>query len=431
MNSISAHAIPLVDSEAASAPGRGASRRFFRDASRWLVVVIGFSIPVSTSLSEIATTLFLASWLLEGNLRERWRLVAANPLSRLSLALFGMLFLATSWSSVTWPEALRCLLKYRELVYLPLLVPLFQDRQLALWGVRAFAAGAIGMLCLSYFEWLSGFDLGMESAANDYVIGKDRIIHSLLMALLVYIAAQEVVRGELSRWLPVAAIALAVPNILFLVQGRTGYLLLGLLTILFMAQQFGRRGTICACLLVAVGGWGAYAASATVRARVAQTISQVKNQFGYPKQHSWDPRLEYYEHTLTMIRRHPLLGTGTGSFSREYARVAEAAKAEPTTDPHNEYLHLATQAGLPATLLFVVLLAMQWRWAGRLSAWESRIASGIVLAIAVGSLFNSLILSITGGLVWSYFSAIAYAGLAQPAAAAPADAAPAPAKRAA
>lgn len=408
MSSIN-HASP-ADASACSVGSE--SECIFRTASRWLAVVIGFSIPVSTSLSEIATTLFLICWLLQGNLRERTRQIVQDPLSRISLVLFTILLAATTWSSATWYEAFRCLLKYREFLYLPLLTPLFADPDLRLRGVRAFAVGALLTLGMSYFEWLSGFDLGAESAPNDYVIGKDRIIHSLLMALLVYFAAQELIRRELPRWIPALAIALAVPNILFLVQGRTGYLLLGLLTILFMTQQFGRRGLVFACLLVGAVACSAYAASSTIQARVAQTISQLRNQFGYPKQHSWDPRLEYYEHTLTLIGRHPLRGSGTGSFTGEYARIAKAAGVEGTTDPHNEYMHLSAQAGVPTAALFALLLALQGVRAGRLSTWESRVARGIVLAIAVGSVFNSLIFSITGGLVWSYFTALAFGELA-------------------
>jgi O-antigen ligase len=405
MASVSPQCLPAAPNE------RRAPAPFFEGAMLILIGLVGFSIPVSTSLSEIATTLFILCWLASGNWRERTRVIAANPVALLSLAMFGILMLAMTWSSVTWQQAGRCLLKYREFLYLPLLVPVVRDPRLKTAGMRGFIVGAVGMLLLSYFEWLSGVDVGLASSPNDYVIAKDRIIHSILMSLLVYFSAQEMARGGRFRWLHGAVIALAAPNILFLVQGRTGYLLLGLLTILFMTQRFGRKGLVCAGLLVGASAWGAYAGSETVRARVTQTISQIRNQFGYPKQHSWDPRLEYYEHTLTLIGRHPLRGTGTGSFEREYAELARTVGVEPTSDPHNEYLHLAVQAGIPAAGMFVLLLAAQWHCAGRLPTWDARIGRGVVLAIAVGSLFNSLILSITGGLIWSFFSALAFADL--------------------
>ena len=392
--------------------GSGArSTSFLPRATSALAVAIGFSIPVSTSLAEIVTSLFMLSWCLEGNLRFRVRQLADNPAARLSLGMFALLFVAMTWSSASWYEAARCLLKYREFLYLPLLIPVFrQQPRLKSLAMHGFTLGATSMLLLSYFEWLSGIDVGLASSPNDYVIAKDRIIHSLLMALLVYFSAQQLVEKESTRtgkWIHAAIIALAAPNILFLVQGRTGYVLLGLLTILFMGQQFGRRGLVVAGLLVALAAGGAYSTSATVRARVAQTVLQLKNQFGWSTEKVWDPRLEYYSNTIGLIGRHPLLGTGTGSFSREYAALAQSRGLAPTTDPHNEYLHLAAQAGLPAASLFIAMLVLQCLWAGRLSAYDARIARGVAVAIAIGSLFNSLILSITGGLVWSYFSAIA------------------------
>lgn len=376
-----------------------------------LAVLIGFSIPVSTSLAEIVTALFVACWLLAGNWRERCKVIATNSVARLSLALFGLLLIGTTWSSASWSEAFRCLLKYREFLYLPLLVPVFQDARLRQAGLRGFSLGALAMLGMSYFEWLSGADLGQASAPNDHVITKDRIIHSLLMALWVYFCAQQIAQRRGSIWWNAVVIVLAIPNILFLVQGRTGYLLLGSLTVLLMSQQFGKRGLVVAGLLVALGGGGAYAASGTVRARVAQTILQVQNKLGTSTEKVWDPRLEFYTNTLEMIARHPWLGTGTGSFSGEYAQAGAGRDWPKTTDPHNEFLHLAVQTGVPGGLLFVALLAWQWHAAGRLPTFESRLGRGVVLAIALGSLFNSLILSVTGGLVWSYFSGMAFAEL--------------------
>lgn len=386
------------------------AQSFFEQATGWLAVLIGFSIPISTSLSEIATSSFLLCWLLAGDWRNRGRLIAGNPVAKLSLAMFGLLLVATSWSTTTWMEALRCLLKYREFVYLPLLIPVFHDARIRERGMRGFMAGATVMLGLSYFEWLSGFDVGQTSDPNTFVIAKDRIIHSMLMALLAYFSALNVMRSGRWRMFHLATIPLAVLNILYLVPGRTGCLMLGLLTVLFVAQPLGRRGLMLGCLLVGAAGCGAYFASAAVRDRVVQTISQLQNQFSAQKKPSLDPRLEFYEHTLTLIGQRPVLGSGTGSFSREYTAMATSKGLRVTNDPHNEYLLLAVQAGLPATALFLGLLAVQWRFARQMPEPQARIGRGIVLAIAAGSLFNSLILSVTGGLVWSYFGAIAGSG---------------------
>lgn len=388
--------------------------------TRLLAIVTGFSIPLSTSFSEIATGLFMASWLCSGHLSAKWRMIRGNATALLSLAMFGALLAGMAWSAEGWQASGRCLLKYREFLYLPMFLVVFQDARLRRLGTFAYMAGAILLLGLSYFERFSGADLGLGSTNLDFVVAKDRIIHSLLMAFLVYLAAVLFVGttgrieedgGAVLRWrcLYGALIALAVYNILFMVQGRTGYLLLAALTTLFLFQRLGKRGAIVACVLLGTAACGTVAFSRTIQGRVRQTLSQLENQFGPERKHSPDRRLEFYENTLKLIGRHPFIGTGTGSFRSEYKSLVAGTDDAPTSDPHNEYLHLATQVGIPGAVLFIALLAVQWLAAARLSPLERDLGRGIVLTIALGSLFNSLILSVTGGLIYSYFSGIAFA----------------------
>ena len=134
------------------------------------------------------------------------------------------------WSTASLGEAFRCLLKYRECLYVPMFALVLGHSQMRLAAIRGFMLGALLVLGLSYFEWLTGFDVGMESAPNDFVIGKDRIIHGILMALLVYLSALEFSRQPAAeRWVFATLALLAGANALLLIQGRTGYLLLAAL----------------------------------------------------------------------------------------------------------------------------------------------------------------------------------------------------------
>jgi O-antigen ligase len=394
-------------------------------ATGLLAVLTAFSIPLSTSFSEIATGLFMACWLASGNFAAKWKIIRRNLVAVLSLALFGLLILGISWSTESIVTSGRCLLKYRELVYLPMFVVVFQESRLRWLAASAYMAAAVGLMGLSYFEWASGINLGIGTHPLDMspVISKDRIIHSLMMALLVYLAALRFAGASGNsaapapsrrwRWVYAGVVGLAIFNTLFMVEGRTGYLLLGALTMLFLFERLGRRGVVIACLLLGVVACAGFSLSSVVQRRVAQTIGQLKNQFGPERRHSVDPRLEFYENTLKLVRRHPVLGTGTGSFQGEYMRLIAGADDRPTSDPHNEYLHLACQVGLGGPLLFLALLGVQWVFAGRLRAPESHIGRAVVLIIALGSVFNSLILSVTGGLIYAFFSGLAFAELSQ------------------
>ena len=390
-------------------------------ATRVLAVLTGFSIPLSTSFSEIATGLFMLCWVCSGNLKAKWDVIRVNVVALLSLAMFGLLLAGMTWSVESWSAAGRCALKYREFIYLPMFLVVFRDARLREVSISAYMLAAILLQGLTYYEKLSGADFGIRSTNVDYVVAKDRIIHSLMMAFLVYLAATRFAAttgmparsAGLKRALYAAIIALSLYNILCMVQGRTGYVLLAALTSLFLIERMGQRGVAFASVLLGVALWCGLTFSTMISERVGLTVLQLENQFGPERKHSPDPRMEFFANTAKLIRRHPIIGTGTGSFRSEYTRLVAGTDDKATSDPHNEYLHLATQLGLPGAAFFALLLGVQWYAAARLLPPERQVARGVVLTIAVGSLFNSLILSITGGLIYSYFSAIAFAELSQ------------------
>ncbi|MFM8287594.1 MAG: hypothetical protein ACKOGA_12795, partial [Planctomycetaceae bacterium] len=124
------------------------------EVTRWLAVATGFCIPIATSPAEVLTGCFVLSWLLTerpwqrlGGLVSERQATGVEPggvnqpnrtrgvLARiewarvgavvgwgpgLALALFALLALGVGWSTAGWERGVRCLLKYRELLLLPL-----------------------------------------------------------------------------------------------------------------------------------------------------------------------------------------------------------------------------------------------------------------------------------------------------------------------
>jgi len=404
------------------------------EITRWLAVLTGLCIPIATSPAEVMTGLFVVSWLISEPTwwrtsrlaapldhaaprrgAARFALLSLDGSSRLALLLFACLTLGLTWSTAGWGPGFRCLLKYRELLLLPLFVPVFREPQWRRRGRLAFLTGCAVLLAMSTGEWLTQLDFGLErnNLPTNYVVTKDRIIHGLLMSLLTYLCLLEArERIGRARWFLVALAACAVWNNVFLVQGRTGFIALAALAILWFARQAGRRGVWLGGVLVLCGALTAGLLSPIVRARFDQTLSQFRDQFGEQPQRSLDPRLEFYRHTSRLIARSPWTGTGTGSFEPEYRQLAREAGIPPVSEPHNEYLLLSVQLGLAGGLLWLGLLATQWSLSRTLPPLEGGILQGAVLTLALGCLFNSLLLSVTGGLVWAFLTGLAVA--AQP-----------------
>jgi O-antigen ligase len=103
-------------------------------------------------------------------------------------------------------------------------------------------------------------------------------------------------------------------------------------------------------------------------------------------------RIEFYRTTLEIIEDHPLVGVGTGGFTRAFAEKIRGTPAMMTDNPHNDYLLLAAQAGIPAMVLLIGFLCgdLALRVAPRIAA-ATRLLRGVVIALGVGGLFNSLL----------------------------------------
>lgn len=88
----------------------------------------------------------------------------------------------------------------------------------------------------------------------------------------------------------------------------------------------------------------------------AGTVIAVRPQLLQPATRSFQVRIDYWRATLRMIADRPWWGVGPGNFGDFYTRYSLPAAWEEIKDPHNFALELAASAGLPALLLFLVVL---------------------------------------------------------------------------
>lgn len=392
----------------------------FQGYSEWLAVLIGFCIPLATTVVEVLMGLYLYTLISAWELPLRARMAWTNRVCRWVLLLIGVMIAGMWWTSSPYEESIYGFVKHRELLYAPLFLTAFRRASVRQRGIYAFMAGATVLMLLSYAEYLFSIDIGLHSsigvsggASAGYVIFKDRIIHNLLMSFLAFLFTRELMQADnsKSRLLFAMGLMLCIGNMLFLVQGRTGYLVTAALMVLMFYQWSGWRGLAYAAVMVPAVGFVAYGTSEVVKERVDSTIAQVGNHFGDTRRRSPDPRLEFYETTIRMIAVRPFFGAGTGSFHREFREFSRQTGARYTADPHSEYLLVASQWGLCGLAVFLTMLGRAWWFTGALDPLERNVAQGMLVTVATGCLFNSLLLGFTGGLFFGYFMALCFAGL--------------------
>lgn len=390
---------------------------FFDRAALWMAVVIGFSIPISTALDNVLVAALLLCWAAGGRYREKLAAIRGNAFALAACAFFLLHVAGTAYSLGTKADMLHALDKAATVLLIPLLISLgpgIEWRDRALWALMA----AVGLtLVLSFLVWMglmpeSAFIKGTQF---DAVVFKKKITHSVLMAFGAFLFALKAREAADLRWRMVWALgaALAAFNVLFMVQGRTGHLVLMTLLLYFLISSFRWRGLLAALAAgLAIGGTVYLTPSSSLHQRTLTTINEYQDwRAGKPPTLA-NMRLESWSNSLKIVREHPLVGVGTGGFAAAYARQVQGTTMMLAPQPENQYLLTAVQFGLLGLAAVLALFVIQWRLAWRLtSPTDTHLVHGLIIVMAVGSLFNSFLLDHTESLFYAWLTGLLLGGL--------------------
>ena len=303
--------------------------------------------------------------------------------------------------------------KYKDLLLIALLGGFFftaREKELAL---SAFLAAMGLSLVLSYAIWLgfSPFEGKYLRAPDNPTAFKLHITHGILMSLAAFLAGLRALRETRMRWRAAwtAAALLAGFNVLFMIQGRSGYVVFAALLFYFCVAHWRWRGVAFAALAgVAVVAAG-YLAQAPLFGRTATAASELQQwRAGGGHETSTGLRMNYYKTTAAIIRDAPLLGVGTGGFVAAYREKVRGTDLPESNNPHNQYLLTTAQLGLVGLAALLAMFALLWRQAGRLAPDAALAARALVLTIAVGSLLNSLLIDHTEGLLFAWMAGLLF-----------------------
>lgn len=385
--------------------------------AKWSAIAIGFSVPISTALDNILLFVILVFWLVSAGFMQKLATIRTNPVALAALALFGLLIVGCSYGQGTSTDALNYLGKYLDVLFIPILIFLFKEEKARRFGILGFMLAMALTLILSYatkIGLLSHSWLIQGTADNPYVF-RMHITQNIFMAFFAYLLAMKARYAESPRLRLAFALAsaLAACNILFMVQGRTGYVVLAALMVYFCFDWLGRKGFAVALGVLLVVGVAGYYGADTMRKRINLAATEIAAwQPGQGAVTSAGLRMDYYTNSLAIIRDHPLFGVGTGGFEKAYGEKIRNTAVASSNNPHNQYLLITVQLGVLGLGLLLYLFFTQWRMAGLLpTALEQNLARGMLLTIASGSLFNSLLLDHSEGLFFAWMSGVLFAGL--------------------
>lgn len=392
----------------------------------YLLMALGFSIPVSTALTNLVLGSLIFFWVLDSisDRFKRWfQILKTNPVALAGFVFFGVHAIGIVYSDVQTEKIIESLSDGAKFLFIGIMMIYFKhsDSSFCTAFLLSFLSAMGLTLALSYLLWL-GFlpnALPMKGTAANCMVFHLHITQNNFMAFTAFVAAvwaRESGTRPVKKGLWGILSLLALFNVLFMVQGRTGQVIVVVLA-LYYFFTWDRAKSLVAGLLI-LFSFGVFAwlnPSNALFLRTHQALHEIRE---------WHPdkpaqvteavgiRMEWYVNSLQIIKENPIFGSGTGSFQTAYQkRVKNTGKAQ-TDNPHNEYLMTTVQFGIPGLLILMGFFWVQWSYAGFFeNSWRVTMARGLVLMTLVACMTASPLQDNAEGWFFVFMSALLFAKL--------------------
>lgn len=375
---------------------------FFSRAATWAVIATCFVIPFATSLISLFSILVFIFWLLSGKFHNFLKILQNNPVALFSFSLFCLFCLGLSYTPAELDYSLAYLKKYRELLFIPIVISILMDNPIARKNCEyGFIMGCILLLLISYAMFFSIIPTARYGYSIVY-----HITHSFFMSLLAFWAAHKSIDSEQYRYLWITILIATILNLFCISTGRTGMFIFPFLTILFFIQRFSLLQQMLGLFLITLLLSITFFSSENFSSRFSTALQEVQNYEYGASRTSLGQRFDWWIGSIELIKDKPLLGHGTGSFTTVHNALIAKTKIKPTDNPHNEYLLIGVQLGLTGLIGYFLLFVAQIKCSLKLQKNDRMFAQGVVVAMLIGCLMNSFLFDSHQGHFFAFLSAV-------------------------
>lgn len=335
-------------------------------------VLLGFAIPTSRALFNIAAFLIIVGWVFSGHFDDKWRTIRHNPLFWPVVGIWGMLLFGALHTSAAWADVLEHWERYSKFFLMFMVISLLTEQRYRRWMWWAFIAACGVVLVSTYLNiffllpWSKTQNLGLGS---DHAVFIDYIAQNLVIALFAVLLWLGAVRA--SAWsLRVVLLLLcgaALFSITHLTSSRIGYGVVLALVTLLPLLSIPRRWAVLAAVAAIVGLSAILFFSDLASSRIQEVFSEAASYKQGEVFTSTGARLHMWVTSFNLWMQAPWIGHGTGAY-HDLAKAAfdnDAMCQIGCFHPHNQFLFFAVDHGVIGVLLFCSYLG-----AGALIAWR-------------------------------------------------------------
>ncbi len=390
--------------------------RIFQWVVGSLLVVCAFALPLSTSATD---TLFpvvaLLSLFVPVKEAPLWRRLIAHPVALLFIGFFVLSLIGVTYSIAPAHELWRGLFRTSCFLAAAFLMISLHGEHWQRWrryAIDAFLLAMMITLVLSYVKYYFKHDL-FHTRFDQGSVFKDHIIQNFLMAYASFILMYRWLNARRLRWFYGILILLMVYNVLFVSDGRSGYVIFAALLLYTSGLYFGWRGILGAFIALVALSTLAFSFSTEFKHRMISTINETQK---YQQSHaltSMGIRIQSIKNAFQLIKQKPILGHGTGSFSAAYANLPREI-TQPTDilrTAYNSFINVGVELGLVGIAYIILLLLFQWKNSLYLDDEWRYLTRILLIGMVLGCLANAWLSDTTELHLFALFSGLGFSTL--------------------
>lgn len=371
-----------------------------RETGAWMVLVMAVALIISTALIGISTILILILCSLlvifEPSARREFANILKSPVVLLGFLLFFLMVIRNTFAPSESPESWGVIAKYRELILFPMLLLFINQLK---WKRRVYYTFLTLMGFVVMHSWLQFFGLSEQlkpDQINSSIVG--RISGALMLAFVSFVYLEESIRFRLAKSQLISLVFLLLflmgsIALLFFFDGRSGIVVYAVISLLWGWRLIGFKGILLFLFVFVLSLVSAVYIMPNLEERVLYTVSEF-NALGYIDftQHGIS-RSEFYSKIIYLMPNVLPFGGGAGSFGIDFMWMHLPLHVS-LTNPHNEYLLMLYENGVLGLVLLCGIFILAWMHSSKENESEKWLIRSLVLTMAIGCCFNSLMLDL-------------------------------------
>ena len=390
-------------------------------AGSWLLILFGFTLPLSVAVNNLFAILIILLWLYKKEYQRTWEIIKNSKVVIAVLLLVLLHIIGMLWTEDV-ATGLQILKKQWMFLLLPMMMS-FVKREHIQYYISAFLLAISISELLSYLIWFEVIPPFLRASLYDPTPFIHHTSYNPFLAFAIYLTGYYMLFDKTLSQMQKILLLLFFFTMsinMFITGGRAGQVGYLVVVVILFFQFFNKhffRALLLSMLFLGTVLFAAYFSSQIFQDRVNVAISQIQNYHSDKntstglRNNSVGLRINYAINTFEIIKEHPLIGVGTGGYEKSYKIINDknSPGAEVHAHPHNMYLFEIVQFGIFGLISLLSILYFQLRFAWKeTNVLRSKVGIALPLLFAVIMLSDSYLLGHFTTMLFVFFSAFLY-----------------------